>query len=42
MAGHVDENARREQKHMVVEPLVLTSQPSNQHCNDACINEMLL
>jgi hypothetical protein len=42
MEKHVYENAWLEQEHMVVEPVVLTSQPSKEHCNDICINELLL
>jgi len=42
MVEHVDENAWKEKKHMVAEPMVSTSQPSKEHCNDSCINELLM
>jgi hypothetical protein len=42
MAEHVDEDAWREKEHMAVQPMVSTSQPGKEHCNDICINELLL
>jgi hypothetical protein len=42
MVEHVNKNAWRDQEHITVEPMFLTSQPGKQHCKDIYINELLL
>ena len=42
MAEYVYENAWQEKEHIASEPMVLTTQPGKEPCNDIFINELLL